>query len=108
MPVIGLAQLNRQGAQRTNNRPLMSDLRDAGALEQDADVIILMHREDYYDENTNMKGVAEAIIAKQRMGPTGTVRLFFEKEFSRFKDVPRGWEPPEVEEPAPAKRKGVR
>lgn len=109
VPIVALAQLNRQGAQRTNNRPLMSDLRDSGALEQDADVIVLMHREDYYDENTKWKGIAEAILAKQRMGPTGTVRLFFEKEFSRFKSVPRNWEPPEDDAPAPTKQKrGVR
>lgn len=101
VPLVILAQLNRQGQNRTNNRPLMSDLRDSGAVEQDADVIVLMHREDYYDEKSVMAGVAEAIIAKQRMGPTGVVNLAFEKEFSRFKSLPRGWKPPEPEPVAP-------
>jgi replicative DNA helicase len=102
VPLVVLAQLNRQGQQRTNNRPQMSDLRDSGAIEQDSDVIILMHREDYYDEESPRKGTAEAIIAKQRMGRTGTVNLAFEGEFSRFRSLPRGWKPPEAE---PAQKK---
>ena len=101
IPVLALSQLSRAVEQR-RDKPRLSDLRDSGALEQDADVVILMHREDYYDENSKWKGVAEAIVAKQRMGPTGTVRLFFEKEYSRFKSVPRGWEPPDEDDPEPA------
>lgn len=99
VPLVGLAQLNRQTQQRTDKRPLMSDLRDSGAIEQDADVIMLMHREDYYDGSApEMAGIAEVIIAKQRMGKTGTVNLHFAGEHSRFEDVVHGWRKPEKPE----------
>lgn len=100
VPIIGLAQLNRNTQGRTDKRPLMSDLRDSGAIEQDADLIMLMHREDYYgDERPEMAGIAEVIIAKQRMGKTGTVNLHFIGEHSRFETMEHGWRPPEKEQP---------
>lgn len=86
VPVICLSQLSRKVEERADHRPMMSDLRDSGAIEQDADLIALMYREDYYNKETLNKGIAEVNIAKQRMGETGNVLLTFQGEFSRFKD----------------------
>lgn len=86
-PVIALSQLNRKVDDRPNKRPLMSDLRDSGAIEQDADLILMMYRDEYYHPDTPDKGIAEILIAKQRMGETGMVPVLFRGEFSRFENL---------------------
>ncbi|MEP0841719.1 MAG: replicative DNA helicase, partial [Phycisphaerae bacterium] len=96
IPVIVMAQLNRNPEGRTDNRPRMSDLRESGSIEQDADVVLLLHREEYYKgENCpeELKNVAEVIIAKQRNGPVGTVKLFFNQALTRFDNLSMGGEP---------------
>ena len=86
VPVVALSQLSRAPEARNPPKPLMSDLRESGSIEQDADVVAFIYREDYYHETDENKGMAELIISKQRNGPTGTVKLAFLKEFTRFEN----------------------
>ncbi|MFA5199561.1 MAG: replicative DNA helicase [Candidatus Omnitrophota bacterium] len=89
VPVIAISQLSRAVESRTDHRPQLSDLRESGAIEQDADVVVLILREEYYNPSPENQGIAEAIIAKQRNGPVGTLKLAFIKEFTRFDNLSR-------------------
>lgn len=87
VPVIALSQLSRAAANRSDHKPILSDIRDSGAIEQDADVVMFIHREDYYDKETEKKNIAEIIIAKQRNGSLGTVQLGWRGELTWFVDL---------------------
>jgi len=101
VPVIALSQLSRAPEQRTDRRPQLSDLRESGAIEQDADLVMFLYRPEYYygatdKDGNSLEGGAELIVAKQRNGPTGTLNLYFHKAYTRFDSVARDPEPPEA------------
>ena len=87
VPVLALSQLSRGVESRTDKKPILSDLRESGALEQDADVVIFIYRDELYNENTERKSIADIIVAKHRNGPTGSVALYFKKELAQFREA---------------------
>ena len=97
IPIIAVSQLSRAVEQRQDHRPQLSDLRESGAIEQDADVVLLLLREDYYNPTEENKGIAEVIVAKQRNGPVGSMNLAFIKEYTRFESLSKRREAAEEE-----------
>ena len=86
-PVVALSQLSRGVESRTNKRPMLSDLRESGSIEQDADLVLMIYRDEYYNPETEDRGITEIIVTKHRNGPVGTVKLLFEPQFTRFRNL---------------------
>lgn len=108
VPVLLLSQLNRELEKRPDKRPTPADLRDSGAIEQDADAVIFIYRDEYYDRASRWKGTAEIIVALQRNGPPGEVRAKYRPERFRFENLPDGWEPAPLPESDDKPRRGFR
>jgi replicative DNA helicase len=87
IPVLALSQLSRAVESRQDKRPILSDLRESGSIEQDADVVMFIYREEMYNEDTDKQNIADLIVAKHRNGPTGSVSLYFRKELTQFRDL---------------------
>jgi replicative DNA helicase len=87
VPIVALSQLSRAVEQRTDKRPLLSDLRESGSIEQDADVVVFVYRDDYYNDESDQQGLAEVIVAKHRNGPTDSIKLSFLKRYAKFADL---------------------
>ena len=90
VPVVALSQLSRAVEQRPDHRPMLSDLRESGAIEQDADMVMFLYRDAYYNKDSEMKNLAEVIVAKQRNGPIGTINLLWMPEYTTFKNFKPG------------------
>jgi len=89
IPIVACAQLSRANKDRIDKRPMLSDLRDSGSIEQDADVVMFLHREEYYNRETEDKNIGEVIVSKQRSGPLGTVKLAWLSEYTTFANLAR-------------------
>jgi replicative DNA helicase len=87
VPVVALSQLNRMSEQRTDKRPTKADLRESGSIEQDADLVAFIYRDEYYNDESDQQGLAEVILAKHRNGPTDSVKLSFLKRYAKFADL---------------------
>jgi replicative DNA helicase len=87
VPVMALSQLSRGVEARTNKRPMLSDLRESGSIEQDADIVMMIYRDEYYNPETPDRGITEIIVTKHRNGPVGTCKLLFEPQFTRFRNL---------------------
>ncbi len=108
VPVIVLSQLSRSVEKRVDKRPILSDLRESGSIEQDADLVAFLYRDEYYNPDTDKKNIVEIIISKQRNGPVGTVELVFHKEIGKFENLSienYGFEMSDVQKPKPSKKK---
>ena len=90
VPVIAISQLSRQTEARADRRPMLADLRESGSLEQDADVVMFLYRDELYNPESSERGIAEVIVSKHRNGPTGFVRLAFLDHYTRFANMARG------------------
>jgi replicative DNA helicase len=87
VPIVALSQLSRAVEQRHDKRPILSDLRESGSIEQDSDIVMFIYRDDYYDDESDQQGLAEVAIAKHRNGPTDSVKLSFLKRYAKFADL---------------------
>jgi len=107
IPIVLLSQLSRNCESRPNRRPMMSDLRDSGSIEQDADVILGVYRDEVYNEQSPDRGTAEIIVLKNRQGQTGLVRMSYQGCYTRFNDLEHGWSPAPTQAAAPKRRRGM-